>query len=54
MSGVSSEYQDLTKLAEETDSHLIGEELEDSFKSTKEDFIVYRHSILRQTTRSFS
>ena len=35
MSGVSSEYKDLTKFAEETDPHLIGEELEDSFKKCK-------------------
>ena len=35
MSGVSSEYKDLTKFAEETDPHLIGEELEDSFKKYK-------------------
>ena len=35
MSGVSSEFKDLTKFAEETDPHLIGEELEDSFKKYK-------------------
>ena len=35
LSGVSSEYKDLTKFAEETDPHLIGEELEDSFKKYK-------------------
>ena len=51
MSGVSSEYKDLTKFAEDTDPHLIGEELEDSSKSPKEDIIVCRNLILRQTTR---
>ena len=42
LSGVSSEYNDLPKFAEETDSHLIGEELEDSLKKPKE-----RHSLQR-------
>ena len=51
MSGVSSEYKDLAKFAEDTDPHLIGEELEDSSKSPKEDIIVCRNLILRQTTR---
>ena len=35
LSGVSSEYNDLTKFAEDTDPHLIGEELEDSLKKSK-------------------
>ena len=50
LSGVSREYKDLAKFAEDTDSHLIGEELEDSLKGPKEDIIVCRHSIIRQTT----
>ena len=32
LSGVSSEYKDLAKFAEGTDSHLFGEKLEDSLK----------------------
>ena len=51
LSGVSREYKDMAKFAEDTDSHLIEEELEDSLKILKEDIIVCRHSILRQTTR---
>ena len=35
LSGVSSKYKDLTKFAENTDSHLFGEELEDSLKKIK-------------------
>ena len=35
MSGVSSEYKDLAKFAEDTDPQLIGEELEDSLKKSK-------------------
>ena len=35
LSGVSSKYEDLTKFAENTDSHLFGEELEDSLKKIK-------------------
>ena len=35
LSGVSREYKDLAKFAEDTDSHLIGEELEDSLKKFK-------------------
>ena len=35
LSGVSSEYKDLAKFAEDTDSHLFGEELEDSLKKAK-------------------
>ena len=35
MSGVSSEYIDLAKFAEDTDPHLIGEELDDSVKKSK-------------------
>ena len=35
MSGVSSEYKDLAKFAENTDPHFIGEELEDSLKKSK-------------------
>ena len=35
MSGVSSEYKNLAKFAEDTDPHLIGEELEDSLKKSK-------------------
>ena len=34
-SGVSSEYKDLAKSAEDTDSHLIGEDIEDSLKKSK-------------------
>ena len=48
-SGFSNEYKDLAKFAEDTDSHLFGEELENSLKRPKEDIIVCRH--LRQTTR---
>ena len=33
--GVSSEYKDLAQFAEDTDPHLIGEGLEDSFKKYK-------------------
>ena len=51
LSGVSSEYKDLAKFAEDTDPHLIGEELEYSSKSPKEDIIVCKNLILRQTTR---
>ena len=32
LSGVSTEYKDLPKFAEGTDSHLFGEKLEDSLK----------------------
>ena len=35
LSGVSSEYKDLAKFAEDTDPHLFGEELEDSLKKAK-------------------
>ena len=35
MSVVSIEYMDLAKFAEDTDSHLFGEELEDSLKKVK-------------------
>ena len=35
LSGVSSEYNDLAKFAEDTDSHLFGEELGDSLKRAK-------------------
>ena len=35
LSGVSSEYKDLAKFAEDTDSHFFGEELEDSLKKAK-------------------
>ena len=35
LSGVSSEYKNLAKFAEDTDSHLFGEELEDSLKKAK-------------------
>ena len=35
LSGVSSEFKDLTKFAEDTDSHLFLEELEDSLKKPK-------------------
>ena len=35
LSGVSSEYKDLAKFAEGTDSHLFGEELKDSLKKAK-------------------
>ena len=35
LSGVSSEYKDLAKFAKDTDSHLFGEELEESLKKNK-------------------
>ena len=35
LSGVSSEYKDLTEFAEDSDSHLFGEELKDSLKKAK-------------------
>ena len=35
LSGVSSEYKDLAKFAEDTDPHLIGKELENSLKKSK-------------------
>ena len=35
LSGVSNEYKDLAKFAEDTDSHLFGEDLEDSLKKAK-------------------
>ena len=35
LSGVSSEYTDLAKFAEDTDSHLFEEELEDTLKKAK-------------------
>ena len=35
LSGVSSEYKDLAKFAEDTDPQLLGEELEDSLKKSK-------------------
>ena len=35
LSFVSSEYKDLAKFAEDTDSHLFWEELEDSLKKAK-------------------
>ena len=35
LSGVSSEYKDLAKFAEDTDPQLIGEELEDSLKKSE-------------------
>ena len=35
ISGVNIEYKDLAKFAEDTDSHLFGEELEDSLKKAK-------------------
>ena len=35
LSGVSSEYKDLLKFAEDPISHIFGEELEDSLKKTK-------------------
>ena len=44
LSGVSSEYKDLVKFAEDTDSHLFGEETEDSLK---EDIMVCRRSSLK-------
>ena len=36
LSSVNSEYDDLAKFAGDTDSHLFGEELEDSLKKAKE------------------
>ena len=41
LSGVSCEYKDLAKFAEDIDSHLFGEGLEDSLKK---NIIVSRHS----------
>ena len=35
MSGISSEYKNLAKFAEDTDFHLIGEELEEFLKNSK-------------------
>ena len=35
LSGVSSKYKGLTKFTEDTNSHLFGEELEDSLKKLK-------------------
>ena len=35
LSGVSSEFKDLAKFAEDTDSHVFGDELEDSLKKAK-------------------
>ena len=35
LSGVSSQYKDLAKFAEDTESHLLGEELEGSLKKAK-------------------
>ena len=35
LSGVSREYKDLAKFAEDPNSHLFGEELEDSLKKAK-------------------
>ena len=35
LSGVSSEEKDLPKFVEDTDSHIFGEELEDSLKKVK-------------------
>ena len=45
----SSEFKDLAKFVEDTNSNVIGEELEDFLKISKEDIIVCRHSVLRQT-----
>ena len=42
LSGVSSEYKDLAKVAEDTDPHLFGEELEDSLKK-----VIGRHYSLQ-------
>ena len=44
LSDVSSEFKDLAKFAEDTNSHLFGEELEDFLKRPKEGIIVCRHS----------
>ena len=44
LSGVSSEFKDLARFAEDTNCHLFGEELEDSLKRPKEGIIVCRHS----------
>ena len=35
LSGISSKYKDLAKFAEDTDSNLFGEELQDSLKKAK-------------------
>ena len=35
LSGISSEYKDLAKFAEDPNSHLFGEQLEDSLKKAK-------------------
>ena len=45
--GVSSEYKDLAKFAEDIDSHLFGEELEDSLKKAEE-----RHYSLQALTKT--
>ena len=44
LSGVSSEYKNLAKFAEDTESLLFGEKIEDSLK---EDIMVCRHSSLK-------
>ena len=51
LSGISSEYKNLAKFAEDNDFHLIGEELEDSLKNSKGRLIVCRQPILMKTTR---
>ena len=45
--GVSSEYKDLAKFAEDIDSHLFGEELEASLKKAEE-----RHYSLQALTKT--
>ena len=48
LSDVGSEYKDLGKFAEDTDSHLFGEELEDPLKKAKERH--YRLQALKPKT----
>ena len=51
LSGVSSEFKDLDKFAEDTDSHVFGDELEDSLKKAKGAHYSLQALNLRQTTR---
>ena len=42
LSGESSEYKNLAKFAEDTDSHLLWEKLEDSLKKAKDPWVATR------------
>lgn len=53
MSGVSSEYKDLVKFAENTNHDFCGEELEDYLRRLKKGITVCRHSKIRQITCMF-